>query len=388
MRWPLILLFPGASLLGCSNDGPADAKKTAPATVAHPRAESDLATVRLSPEAVARLGIESVVAAVERLSGTRTLGGEIAVPEGRSVVVAAPVAGTLVSEATARAGARVEKGEWIFRLVPLVPAERDQRIAAERALSAAEAEEQAARQRLERLQQLLSDGAASVRAVEEARAQHDVLAAALSAARERLSVVSLNPIGPQGEIAITAPFSGVLQSISAAPGQTVAASAPLFEIAQVSTLWVRVPIYSGEAAGLDPTKPAAVTTLDTAGPPRLARRVQAPLRADPAGASVDLFFELAAGGGPLRPGERVSVELPLAAEESGLTVPYSAVVYDIHGATWVYEDLGDGAFARRRVEIARHVGDRVVVSRGLAPGTRVVSVGAAELFGTEFGPGK
>jgi RND family efflux transporter MFP subunit len=388
VRWPLILLLPGASLAGCSSDQPADAKKAAPATVAHPRAESDLATVRLSSEAVARLGIESVPAAEERLSGTRTLGGEIVVPEGRSVVVAAPVAGTLVAAGAARAGAPVEEGEAIFRLVPLVPAERDQRIEAERALSAAEAEEQAARQRLERLQQLLDDGAASVRAVEEARAQHEVLTAALSAARQRLSVVSLSPIGPQGEIAITAPFGGVLQSISAAPGQTVAASAPLFQLAQVSTLWVRVPVYAGEAAGLDPREPAAVTTLDTGGPPRLARRVQAPLRADPAGASVDLFFELPAGGRPLRPGERVSVQLSLAAEDSGLTIPYSAVVYDIHGATWVYEDLGEGAYARGRVEIARHVGDRVVVSRGLAPGTRVVTVGAAELFGTEFGAGK
>lgn len=387
MRWSLILL-PAAWLSACSSDGPADVKKAAPATVEHPTTEADLATVRLSPQAVARLGIESVVAAVERLSGTRTLGGEIVVPEGRSVVVAAPVAGTLVSAGAARAGAHVEEGEGIFRLVPLVPAERDQRIEAERALSAAEAEEQAARQRLERLQQLLDDGAASVRAVEEASAQHEVLAAALSAARERTLVVSLSPIGPQGEISIAAPFGGVLQSISAAPGQTVAASAPLFEIAQISTLWVRVPIYAGDAADLDPSAPAAVTGLDAAGPPRLARRVQAPLRADPAGASVDLFFELAAGGRPLRPGERVSVQLPLAAEESGLTVPYSAVVYDVHGSTWIYEDLGEGVYTRLRVDIARHVGDRVVVSRGLAPGTRVVSVGAAELFGTEFGAGK
>jgi len=385
MRGTLIFILL-ACLPACSDEGP-PAKK-APATVEHPRTEADLATVRLSPEAVARLGVESVVAAVERLSGTRTLGGEIVVPEGRSVVVAAPVAGTLVAAAAARAGVRVEEGAAIFQLLPLVPAERDQRIEAVRALSAAEAEEQASRQRLERLEQLLDDGAASVRAVEEARAQQEVAAAALSAARERIGVVRLNPIGPQGEIAITAPFGGVLQRISAAPGQTVAASAPLFEIAQVSTLWVRVPLYAGEAAELDPNEPVAVTSLDTASPPRLARRVQAPLRGDPAGASVDLYFELAAGGRALRPGERVSVQLPLAAEESGLAIPYSSVVYDIHGATWVYEDLGDGAFARRRVEIARHVGDRVVVSRGLTPGTRVVSVGTAELFGTEFGAGK
>jgi RND family efflux transporter MFP subunit len=283
---------------------------------------------------------------------------------------------------------RVEEDDELFRLVPLVPAERDQRIEAQRALSAAAAEEQAARQRLKRLQDLVDDGAASARAVEEASAQLEVAAASLAAARERLAVVQRNPIGPQGEIAVKAPFGGVIQSISAAAGQTVAASTPLLVIAQVSTLWVRVPIYAGEAGDFDPNAPAAVTTLDRGARPRLAKRIEAPLRADPASASVDLFFQLPAGGPPLRPGERVSVQLALEADESGLTIPYSAIVYDIHGATWVYEDRGEGVYVRRRVEIARHVADRVVIARGISSGMRVVSVGAAELFGTEFGAGK
>ena len=43
---------------------------------------------------------------------------------------------------------------------------------------------------------------------------------------------------------------------------------------------------------------------------------------------------------------------------------------------------------RRPVEV-RDVVDRVaVLARGPAPGTRIVTAGAAELFGTEFGPGK
>jgi multidrug efflux pump subunit AcrA (membrane-fusion protein) len=71
----------------------------------------------------------------------------------------------------------------------------------------------------------------------------------------------------------------------------------------------------------------------------------------------------------------------------GLVVPEAAVLYDIHGATWVYEDLGGNAYARRRVEVARHAGDRAVVSRGLGEGAKVVTTGAPELFGTEFGAG-
>jgi hypothetical protein len=102
---------------------------------------------------------------------------------------------------------------------------------------------------------------------------------------------------------------------------------------------------------------------------------------------VDLFFELSEGAA-FRPGERVTVQLPLASSADGLVVPDSAVVYDVHGATWVYEDLGRHVYARRRVEVARTVGDRAIISRGLSQGTRVVTVGTAELFGVEFGVGK
>jgi hypothetical protein len=83
----------------------------------------------------------------------------------------------------------------------------------------------------------------------------------------------------------------------------------------------------------------------------------------------------------------VLVELPLRTTEKGLVVPEAAVLYDMHGATWVYEDLGGNAYTRRRVEIARHVGDRAVVRRGIGEGAKVVTAGAAELFGTEFGAG-
>ena len=86
-----------------------------------------------------------------------------------------------------------------------------------------------------------------MRSVEEARAQHQVAVAALTAARERLSGASTNPVGAQGELVVSAPFDGIVQSVSAVPGQTVAASAPLLEIAQVDTLWVRVPVYAGDA---------------------------------------------------------------------------------------------------------------------------------------------
>jgi RND family efflux transporter MFP subunit len=385
MKWIVALVI--VVLPACSREQPSSVAHDPPAaTVSQPKAESDLTTVTLSPQAIERLGIETAVVQVQDAAGTRTVGGDIVVPEGRRVQVTAPVAGTLVS-AIARAGTTVADGAALFTLAPINPAERDQGAEARRAVDAAQAEEQVARQRLQRLEQLLKDGATSMRAVEEARAQLEVASAALNAARERLKA-GQTTVGSQGEVVIRTPFAGMILAVSAAEGQTVAASAPLAEIAQVSTLWVKVPLYAGDASTIDTTKPASVTTLGSAQSPRTAVRITAPPTANPTSASVDLFYQLQGGGETaLRPGERVTVQLPLKTTERGLVVPDRAVLYDINGGAWVYEDRGGGTYARRRIEIARHSGTLAVVARGIDPGIRVVTAGAAELFGTEFGAG-
>ena len=374
-------------VVGCSGGRSPQVGHEAPATVEHPRTEAELSTIKLTADAVKRLGIETVTVRMDSAAATRTVGGEIVVPAGRSVVVTTPVAGTLTGAVGPRPGVRVRRGERLMTIAPLVPAERDQRIEGQRAVSAAEAEERAARQRLQRLEQLLKDGAASVRSVEEARAQHQVSAAALTAAGERLAGASRNPVGAQGDLVVSAPFDGVIQRVSAVPGQTVAASAALLELAQLDTLWVRVAVYAGHVGGIDEAQPVAVRKLGGTDPPIRATRVTAPLQGDASAASVDLHYALSGATNTLRPGERVLVELPLTTTENGLVVPEAAVLYDIHGATWVYEDLGSHAYARRRIEVARHAGDRAVVSRGLSDGARIVTAGAAELFGTEFGAG-
>jgi RND family efflux transporter MFP subunit len=369
---------------GCSRSGHEPAPHQPAATVAHPQTEAELATVKLTADAVKRLGIETVAVVQASAAATRTFGGEVVVPEGRGAVVTAPVAGTLTGTAP-QPGARVRRGDRLLSISPLQAVERDQRVEAQRAVTAAEAEELAARQRLQRQERLLKEGAASVRTVEEAQAQHGVAVAALTAARSRLGAVSKGPVGAQGELIVTAPLDGVVQKVSAVPGQTVAASAPLLELAQVDTLWVKVPVYAGDARGVDAREGASVRRLGEAGPATVATRVTAPLKGDPTAASIDLYY--AVGGAGFRPGERVLVDVPLVSSEAGLVVPDAAVLYDIHGATWVYEDLGGNTYVRRRVEIGRHAGDRAVVRRGIAAGVKVVTAGAAELFGTEFGAG-
>jgi hypothetical protein len=68
-------------------------------------------------------------------------------------------------------------------------------------------------------------------------------------------------------------------------------------------------------------------------------------------------------------------------------VPYSAIVYETDGETWVYTSTDDLSFVREHIVVEEIEGDRAVLSEGPAAGTEVVTVGVAELFGAEYGIG-
>ena len=65
-------------------------------------------------------------------------------------------------------------------------------------------------------------------------------------------------------------------------------------------------------------------------------------------------------------------------------VPYSSLLYDPHGHTWVYTSPKPRTFVRQQVSVDRIEGDWVLLSDGPAVGSDVASVGVAELYGTEF----
>jgi hypothetical protein len=68
-------------------------------------------------------------------------------------------------------------------------------------------------------------------------------------------------------------------------------------------------------------------------------------------------------------------------------VPYGAVFYATTGDTWTYEATEPQTFVRRAIHVEHVVGDLAVLSDGPPPGTSIVTVGAAELFGIETGVG-
>jgi hypothetical protein len=65
-------------------------------------------------------------------------------------------------------------------------------------------------------------------------------------------------------------------------------------------------------------------------------------------------------------------------------VPYAAVLYDLHGETWVYTNPAPLTYVRDGISVDFIDGDLAVLSQGPPTGTAVVTVGVVELYGTEF----
>jgi hypothetical protein len=69
-------------------------------------------------------------------------------------------------------------------------------------------------------------------------------------------------------------------------------------------------------------------------------------------------------------------------------IPVTALIYDPQGRPWTYTIVAPRTFVRHSVMIDRIDGKRVFLVSGPPPGTPVVTVGAAELLGTEYGVGE
>jgi hypothetical protein len=85
--------------------------------------------------------------------------------------------------------------------------------------------------------------------------------------------------------------------------------------------------------------------------------------------------------------QTTAVRATKVAGKSRTVIPYGAVLYDANGDTWVYVARESRSYVRERIKVQYIQGGQAVLTDGPAPGTAVVTVGAAELYGTEFGVG-
>jgi hypothetical protein len=102
-----------------------------------------------------------------------------------------------------------------------------------------------------------------------------------------------------------------------------------------------------------------------------------------------LYYQLSAANHNLVPGQGVRVKLSLGEGASmRKVIPYSALIYDLDGSTWIYVSPKPLVFVRQPVTVDFIEGDRAILSDGPQVGETVVTVGVAELYGADTGVGK
>jgi hypothetical protein len=84
--------------------------------------------------------------------------------------------------------------------------------------------------------------------------------------------------------------------------------------------------------------------------------------------------------------ERLDVQTAATRSDGKRTViPYAAVLYDPDGRTWAYTSPKQLVFVRKDISVDRIDGDSAILTAGPSAGTQVVTVGADELWGVEYG---
>jgi RND family efflux transporter MFP subunit len=396
---------------GCSQKSAGSTAKSATAsTVPNPPKEDQLNTfdVGITAPANVRLGIETTPIEKRPTQRKRMYGGEVTLPTGASLIVTAPLPGFLHSPPQGgipKMGERVHKGQPIYELrqdksivtfgekVAVLQARltlEQARTDADNQVEQTQIQLDAAQVNLERAERLLRADAGTKQRVDDAKAARDLAEKAHEAALSRKKLVDsmhLDEGGMMSPLVIEAPQDGIIRVESATAGEAVAAGAPLFEVVNLSVVWVKVPVYVGEEQEIAKNQPAHLSNLED----RLGARsvVAPPVKAPPTAlalsSTVDLYYEIENPNGQFRPGQKVNANLALNEDQESLVIPYSAVVTDINGGTWVYEVVGEHKFSRRRVQIKYVAGELAVLASGPPIGSKVVTQGAAELFGTEMG---
>jgi hypothetical protein len=75
---------------------------------------------------------------------------------------------------------------------------------------------------------------------------------------------------------------------------------------------------------------------------------------------------------------------PIRENGQETVIPYDAVIYGADGNTYAYTSPEPRTFVRQEISIDHVAGDNAMLSDGPPAGTEVVTVGAAEVYGTEF----
>jgi Cu(I)/Ag(I) efflux system membrane fusion protein len=326
-----------------------------------------LSAVDLTPERIQLIGMKTAVVKRE------ALGGEL-----RTVGVVAPNERGLTQITTRFAG-------WIEKLLVSETGEHVRRGQALATIYSPDV--------LRAEQELLVASGWNVGGAPDARPTHadlhggEGLTAGLAAnARRRLELLGISAqeideVLRTGKavdaIAIRSPAEGYVVGKNAVAGVAVQPGTVLFEVADLSQVWVTADVYEQDISRLRVGQPARLELTSFPGESHAGkvRFIYPVLDASNRTLRVRLEFKnrFDKNGPRLRPGMYGTVYLDLPST-NGLMVPAEAVV-DTGEMHYVFVAKEGGHFEPREVKIGARVKDRVEVTSGVAEGETVVTTG-------------
>ena len=176
---------------------------------------------------------------------------------------------------------------------------------------------------------------------------------------------------PEPRTPIYSKVSGVVTKKNVVEGSYVQAGADLYEIADLSSVWIYALVHASDIGRIEPGQQAQVA---------LASRPDEKFPAvvdyvypwvEEQTRTVRVRLEVPNPGEQLRPGDYavVTLEIPLGEQ---LVVDDQAVM-NTGRRQLAFVDLGDGRFEPREVEVGVRTGGRAVILKGLEEGEKVVA---------------
>ena len=178
---------------------------------------------------------------------------------------------------------------------------------------------------------------------------------------------------PSRTMTLYAPASGFVMTRNAFPRQRVMPDTELYQLADLSNIWIVADIYEFEAAEIRLGQPATVTLSSYPGRNFSGKITYIYPQVDNTTRTLRVRVELANKDFLLKADMYADVTLNIG-YGNRLVVPQEAVM-DSGSEQLVYVSLGDGYFEPRKVQVGARIDNKYVVLAGLKTGERVVTSG-------------
>lgn len=332
-------------------------------------------TVTLSQQQIQAAGIQLVRPTIGGTAGAIELPATIeSDPQGIQIVSAA-IGGRIVS-LTRNLGETVQRGDMLATIESREAAQLKGEVEATRARLAL------AQSQLRREQRLFAERVSPEQDLIAARTNAAEASIALRQAQQQLSAAGAGG-GPLNRLTLPSPISGQIIARSATLGQSVAADAELYRVANLANVSLSISLSPADA-GL--VRPGATVTVTAPGRQGTARISFVSPVLDPLTRLVPVIATMDNRSSQWRVGESITaaIQLPGKSGRQAITVPQIAV-QSVEGKTVVFVRTSAG-FRAMPVKVGAPSGDHITIISGLT-GTEQVAATNSFTLKAELGKG-